>query len=137
MSKKAITRKNVCNILYKKCLNNPKIYKKFFEKKVEDEVYEPNYFLDDEEVDKNVLSKKILTEEDIREIFEKIIEQIGDCLKSGDKLEFRNFGVFEVLNGKTRIGRNLKTNEPITIPPKKTVAFKPGKLLKEIIQNGE
>ena len=58
-------------------------------------------------------------------------------MKSGDKLEFRNFGVFEVLNGKTRIGRNLKTNEPITIPPKKTVAFKPGKLLKEIIQNGE
>ena len=45
MPKKTITRKDVCDILYKKCLNNPKIYKKFFEKKIEDEVYEPNYFL--------------------------------------------------------------------------------------------
>ena len=49
-------------------------------------------------------------------------------------LDFRNFGVFEVRERKQRIGRNPnKPENVVTIPARKVVKFKPGKIMRERI----
>ena len=51
-------------------------------------------------------------------------------------MELRNFGVFDVVTRKARVGRNPK-NPTVTvqIPPKKTVRFRPGKELKSAVSH--
>jgi nucleoid DNA-binding protein len=58
-----------------------------------------------------------------------------DCLAEGDRLEFRDFGVFEVVQRKQKIGRNPKNaGVPIVIPSRSAVKFTPGKKMKEVIE---
>ena len=44
------------------------------------------------------------------------------------RIELRNFGVFECKERKARIGRNPKTGDPVDVPAKFVVTFKPGKV---------
>ena len=53
----------------------------------------------------------------------------------GQRLEIRNFGVFEVKSRDARIGRNPRTGEEVPISEKKVATFKPGKALKEYVQD--
>jgi len=57
---------------------------------------------------------------------------IRDALLSGERIELRGFGVFEVKDRKRGIGRNPKTGEEVEIPPGKTIRFKPGKSLRNL-----
>jgi len=57
-------------------------------------------------------------------------EVIAEVLK-GNRLEFRDFGVFEVIVRKSRTGRNPRTGEKVPVPAKRVVTFKMGKLMKE------
>jgi integration host factor subunit beta len=43
-----------------------------------------------------------------------------------DRIELRNFGVFEVQERKARKARNPRTGERVTVPKKRVVSFKPG-----------
>lgn len=61
------------------------------------------------------------------------VAAIGDGLKGGDKIKLLGFGTFEVKERAARIGRNLKTREPVDIPASKQPVFKPGKVLKEAV----
>ncbi len=61
-------------------------------------------------------------------VVQKTLDHIAEALARGDKVELRNFGVFEVKVRKARIGRN--PNAPATdvpIPERSVVKFKPGK----------
>src|SRR6266702_6896265 len=61
-------------------------------------------------------------------VVQKTLDYIAEALAKGDKVELRNFGVFEVKVRKARIGRN--PNAPATdvpIPERSVVKFKPGK----------
>jgi DNA-binding protein HU-beta len=58
---------------------------------------------------------------------ETVFESMKKALSTGDRIELRGFGVFNVRPRKTGIGRN-----PRTIPPGKAVRFKPGKELQSI-----
>jgi integration host factor subunit beta len=50
-------------------------------------------------------------------------------------LEFRDFGVFEVVERKQKIGRNpKKAEEPIVIPARNAVKFTPGKKMRKRIE---
>ena len=51
-------------------------------------------------------------------------------LSQGHRLEFRDFGVFEIKNRAPRIAQNPKTLERVAVPAKKTVKFKVGRLMK-------
>lgn len=53
-----------------------------------------------------------------------------------NRLEFRDFGVFEVKHRAARMAQNPKTKEPVRVPPGKTVRFKPGKELKHRLSGG-
>ncbi len=61
-----------------------------------------------------------------------VFDSIKKALVSGDRIELRGFGVFNVRARKTGIGRNPRTGEEVNIPPGKAVRFKPGKELQAI-----
>ncbi|SFJ57792.1 HU family DNA-binding protein [Thermoflavimicrobium dichotomicum] len=62
---------------------------------------------------------------------EAVLNAITEALRAGDKVQLIGFGNFEVRERAERQGRNPQTGEPITIPAMKVPAFKPGKQLKE------
>jgi integration host factor subunit beta len=56
-------------------------------------------------------------------------------LNQGEKIELRGFGSFRVRERGARRGRNPKTGDPVSIPAKRVPYFKPGKELKELIND--
>lgn len=62
-----------------------------------------------------------------------LVAVVGDGLKSGGKVKLLGFGTFEVKERAARIGRNLRTKEPVNIPASRQPVFKPGKALKEAV----
>lgn len=72
---------------------------------------------------------------DVRHVIQAFLDKMTDCLKQGDRLEFRDFGVFEVVERKQKIGRNpKKADEPIVIPARNAVKFTPGKKMRKLIE---
>jgi integration host factor subunit beta len=57
-------------------------------------------------------------------------EIIAELIKN-NRLEFRDFGVFEVRTREARVAQNPKTLERVEVPSKRTVKFKMGRLMKE------
>ena len=52
-----------------------------------------------------------------------------------NRIEFRDFGVFEIVERKQKVGRNPKNaSVPIIIPARKAVKFTSGKKMKELIE---
>ena len=60
---------------------------------------------------------------------ETVFESMKKALATGNRIELRGFGVFNVRPRKTGIGRNPRTGAEVTITPGKAVRFKPGKEL--------
>ncbi len=75
-----------------------------------------------------------MIQQDVYAVIQKSLDYIVEALEQGDTVEFRNFGVFEVRARKKRIGRNPnKPENVVTIPERKVVKFKPGKIMRERI----
>ena len=74
---------------------------------------------------KRVQAKKI-----IQAFLDEAIEELG----KGNRLEFRDFGVFETKQRAARMAQNPKTLERVHVPPKRTVKFKVGRLMKQRLQ---
>lgn len=75
-----------------------------------------------------------LIQQDVYAVIQKSLDYIVEALENDDTVEFRNFGVFEVRERKQRIGRNPnKPEHVVTIPARKVVKFKPGKIMREKI----
>ena len=72
---------------------------------------------------------------DVRSVVQAFLDAMTDTLSQGDRLEFRDFGVFEVVERKQKIGRNPKNAKvPIVIPARKAVKFTPGKRMRKLIE---
>lgn len=72
---------------------------------------------------------------DVRNVIQAFLDAMTDSLSQGDRLEFRDFGVFEVVERKQKIGRNPKNaSVPIIIPARKAVKFTPGKKMRKLIE---
>ena len=79
-----------------------------------------------------IASETGLIQQDVYAVIQKSLDYIVEALDEGDTVEFRNFGVFEVRERKQRIGRNPnKPEDVVTIPARKVVKFKPGKIMRE------
>jgi len=76
------------------------------------------------------------TQNEVASIVQAALDAITESLAVGERLEIRNFGVFEVKSRDSRIGRNPRTGEEVPIQKKKVATFKPGKALKELVQRG-
>ena len=73
-----------------------------------------------------------LIQHDVMAVLQKSLNYIVESLADGDTVEFRNFGVFEVRTRKRRVGRNPgRPTEVVTIPERKVVKFKPGKIMRK------
>jgi len=69
-----------------------------------------------------------LTQQQVLDVVQRTLDYIGESLAKGDKVELRNFGVFEVKTRKARVGRNPNAPETdVPIPARSVVKFKAGK----------
>lgn len=83
----------------------------------------------------NAVSEKSgLSKVDAKKAVDAFVETVSNVLKEGDKLSLLGFGTFSVTEKAARKGVNPKTKEPIEIAARKTVKFKAGAELNEIIQ---
>ena len=78
-----------------------------------------------------------MTKKDAEQLVEIIFDSITDTLNKGEKIELRGFGSFRVRERNSRKGRNPKTGDSVSIPAKRVAYFKPGKELKELINQSE
>lgn len=75
-----------------------------------------------------------LVQQDVLKVIQKTLDYISEAVTKGEKVELRNFGVFEVKVRKARIGRNPNAPETdVRIPPRSVVKFKPGKEMREAV----
>jgi len=72
-------------------------------------------------------NKRIVVKRIIQSFLDEIIEELG----RGNRLEFRDFGVFESRMRAERVAQNPKTLERVHVPAKRTVKFKVGRLMKQ------
>jgi integration host factor subunit beta len=68
---------------------------------------------------------------DVKRAIQAFLDHVIAELGKGNRLEFRDFGVFETKSRSARVAQNPKTLERVAVPPKKTVKFKVGRLMKE------
>jgi len=67
----------------------------------------------------------------VKRVVQHFLDAIVNELGKGNRLEFRDFGVFETKVRKARKAQNPKTLEPVAVPEKRTVKFKVGRLMKQ------
>src|SRR3954471_16727095 len=72
-------------------------------------------------------SRRVLVKKVVQQFLDEIVGELG----RSNRLEFRDFGVFETKLRKARKAQNPKTLEPVAVPEKRTVKFKVGRLMKQ------
>ncbi len=83
------------------------------------------------ELSDSIARKKGHTQVITREVIQAFLDECVNELAKGNRLEFRDFGVFETVKRAKKQARNPKTGEIVTVPPKMVVKFKPGRLMKK------
>ncbi len=73
---------------------------------------------------------------DVESAIKEILEQMAQTLQKGDRIEIRGFGSFSLHYRAPRIGRNPKPGEPVKLDGKYVPHFKPGKELRERVNDG-
>lgn len=68
---------------------------------------------------------------EVKEALQMFLDEMIGELASGNRLEFRDFGVFEVKTRASRTAQNPKTLERVTVPARKSVRFKVGRLMRD------
>lgn len=83
-----------------------------------------------------ISQEKEIHPNDVRHVIQAFLDKATDYLAEGYRLEFRDFGVFEVVERKQKIGRNpKKPEEEIIIPPRRVAKWFPGKKMREQIES--
>lgn len=78
----------------------------------------------------NTNYKKAVVGKVVNSLFDHIVEELGN----GNRIELRNFGVFEIRTREPRMAQNPKTLEPVRVEKKKVVKFKVGRLMKSAVE---
>jgi integration host factor subunit beta len=79
-------------------------------------------------------NKRVVVKKIVQEFLDEIVNELGE----GNRLEFRDFGVFEIRSRAARVAQNPKTMEKVYVPSKRTVKFKIGRLMKQkLFDNGD
>jgi nucleoid DNA-binding protein len=69
-----------------------------------------------------------LEKKQLYDVLQRILKYITGALAKGDRVELRQFGVFEIRFHKPRIGRNpKKPTKNVVIPARSIVKFRSGK----------
>ena len=78
-------------------------------------------------------SKQVLA----RTVIQQFLEEVVSELVKGNRLEFRDFGVFETKVRTAREAQNPKTLEKVHVPSKRTVKFKMGRVMRAKMNSGK
>jgi integration host factor subunit beta len=73
-------------------------------------------------------AKRVIVKRIIQTFLDEVVREL--CEKN-NRLEFRDFGVFETRTRAARTAQNPKTLERVEVPMKRTVKFKMGRLMRE------
>ncbi|MDA8154667.1 MAG: integration host factor subunit beta [Acidithiobacillus sp.] len=74
-----------------------------------------------------------LPRQDIHQAVDQILAYIGETIVDGSRVEIRGFGAFSHHDLGAKRGRNPRTGESVDVPPKRTIHFKPGKELRDMV----
>ena len=67
----------------------------------------------------------------VKKVIQTFLDQISTELVKGNRLEFREFGIFETRVRSARMAQNPKTLEKVSVPAKRSIKFKAGRLMKQ------
>lgn len=76
-----------------------------------------------------------LAYKDVELAVKTILEHMSATLSNGERIEIRGFGSFSLHYRPPRVGRNPKSGEPVSLPAKHVPHFKPGKQMRERVNN--
>ena len=71
--------------------------------------------------------RSVTTKKIVQAFLDEVIAELG----KGNRLEFRDFGIFDVMTRAAREGQNPKTLEKVHVPAKRSVKFKMGRMMKQ------
>ena len=78
-------------------------------------------------------NKRVVVKSVIQGLLDEMISELG----RGNRLEFRDFAVFEPKERPGRLAQNPKTLQPVRVPPKRVVRFKVGRRMKKTLNAPE
>jgi integration host factor subunit beta len=81
-----------------------------------------------------IAKKTGIEQQKVKQIVQMTLDGIIEILAIEQRIELRNFGVFEVRTRKARKARNPRTGEEVMVPSKKVVTFKAGKIMEERVE---
>ncbi len=86
--------------------------------------------------EENRASRVRVTKVLVKDVVQSFLDKITEELAKGNRLEFREFGVFEVKERAARQAQNPRTLEKVQVPPKRVVKFKVGRKMREMVEKG-
>lgn len=87
-----------------------------------------------EQLVKAVADRTGYSQRQVREVIGATLEAIENSLRKGEPVQLVGFGSFVIISRKERRGRNPRTGEPMIIPGRRVVRFRPGKRLQDAVQ---
>ncbi len=75
-----------------------------------------------------------LTLRDAEQAVKIIFDAMSVSLSKGHRIEIRGFGSFTVTHRRSRVGRNPRSGESVSVPAKRVPHFKPGKILRTAVE---
>jgi len=67
----------------------------------------------------------------VKAVIQEFLDEVVAQLTEGNRLEFRDFGVFETKTTPARMAQNPKTLEKVEVPARRRVVFRAGRLMRE------
>ena len=74
--------------------------------------------------------------EEVEQVVDIFFDEIAERLAEGGRVELRGFGAFSSREREARRGRNPRTGEQVDVPAKRVPYFKPGKEMRERLNEG-
>ncbi len=83
------------------------------------------------EIVERIAAKTGLTKVAAKEAVQLFLDTVIEELERGNRIELRDFGVYEIKERAKRVGRNPRTGEPVPVPNRPVVNFKVGRQMKQ------
>jgi DNA-binding protein HU-beta len=83
----------------------------------------------------HVANSLSIPKKSVKQVIQATFEKMTEEVITKDRLTITGFGAFKKVKRAARTGRNPRTGESITIPPRLTVVFTPGEHLKRAVQS--
>jgi len=86
-------------------------------------------------IDRLAARQTMLTLKDVELSVKTMVEHLSETLSDGERIEIRGFGSFSLHYRAPRLGRNPKTGESVHLEGKRSPHFKPGKELRDRVND--